>query len=155
MIGFLVVFFLYVISTSDIGSIQLGDRLIAKPESHILMLLMAFVLFEAIALWISKRTVGKMLYGIRLYGLTHDNAFRRATLVWWRGMGTGFPLVSIFTGCLAYGVLTRQGATTWDRELGIEVVFSDLSGWRWLFIWAVWIIVLAPVEWLVLHLLKG
>lgn len=41
-----------------------------------------------------RRSFGKMLYGIRLTPMPASMAFKRSLLVWWRGMGTGFPLVS-------------------------------------------------------------
>ena len=49
-------------------------------------------------------------------GMLYSEALRRSLKVWWRGLGTGFPLASLITLFVAYGHLTRNGFTTWDDE---------------------------------------
>jgi len=53
--------------------------------------------------------------------IPYSDAMNRRINVWWRGLGTGFPLASLITMAVAHGRLTHNGATSWDTEGGFVV----------------------------------
>jgi uncharacterized RDD family membrane protein YckC len=67
--------------------------------------------------WLLKTTVREP-DGNRL---TFTRALSRSFSVWWRGMGIGFPLATLFTCLVAYNKLSNGGSTTWDREGHFQV----------------------------------
>jgi hypothetical protein len=56
--------------------------------------------------------------------------------VWWRGVGTGFPLASLITASIAFSNLNKNGITSWDRDCGCQISHSPISGPRWIAIYA-------------------
>ena len=88
-----------------------------------LMLLLAWVLFEAMLLVTWGTTPGKWLLRIKIErrdGATVDfsDALRRSFAVWLRGLGCGLPLISLFTMVIAWDRLRENGQTSWDRDGG-------------------------------------
>lgn len=59
--------------------------------------------------------------------LTLRQAVTRSFRVWWRGLGTGFPLAELFTNIVAYRKLTEVGKTTWDRDGGHVVTHRQVG----------------------------
>ena len=53
--------------------------------------------------------------------LEFGEAVRRSGRVWFFGLGTGFPLISAFTMARAHRRLTKEGKTSWDRDLGLRL----------------------------------
>jgi hypothetical protein len=94
---------------------------------------------NALMIGFTGATIGKWLFGIRVTRVDGQpigvgNALRREALVWFRGLGIGFPLVSLFTLIRAYSRLKDEGRTTWDRDMSLSVqyrshtIFTILGG---------------------------
>ena len=88
-----------------------------------ILLLFSWVFVESILLSAVGTTPGKEVLKIQLIlpgrnSIPFANAFYRSLRVWWFGLGTGFPLVSLFTLSHAESVLSRDSITSWDREGG-------------------------------------
>jgi len=80
-------------------------------------------------------TPGKSLLKITLRSSTGDklsfsSALNRSFSVWWRGLGTGFPIASLFTLIVAYKNLSGNGVTTWDREGNFSVSHNRIGALR-------------------------
>lgn len=113
-----------------------------------LLLLIIYIPLDALQLMFAKRSLGKALYGVYLrppQEFTGSIALKRAVFVWWRGMGIGFPLVSLFTLLKAHKRLKQTGTTSWDQDLHISVAYGQLGALRWIGIIIAWIAVLTPV----------
>lgn len=87
---------------------------------------------DALCLAWFGNTPGRSLYGIRVSmadgsRLTAATAFMRSTLVGIKGMGFGIPIVALVTTLVAYNKLTRDGASSWDSELGTQVTHIPWS----------------------------
>lgn len=123
---------------SLLGGALLGffaPELLARTSDIVLgvVALLIWLVVESILLSVAGTTPGKSLLKIHIrradgteIGLR--DAFTRSILVWWRGMGVGIPLISLFTLITAYTNLTTQGMTSWDRDSGF-VVSHDEVGW--------------------------
>lgn len=80
--------------------------------------------FEAILLAAFGTTPGKWILHIKISSLDDapvdfEKAFKRSFLVWFRGYGVGFPLITLATMISSYNTLKSSGKTSWDRELGL------------------------------------
>ena len=87
---------------------------------------LAWMLVEAGLLSLFGSTPGKWLLNVSVRKSdgtrpTCSQAFERCFLVWWRGLGIGFPVVTLITQMVAYGKLMGDGITTWDRDAGFRV----------------------------------
>jgi len=127
-------------------------QLLSKPGGEMLAglaFLFAWVFIEPILLGAFGTTPGKWLFNIRLvppkkYGKPgiispqtdkpdYSTALSRSFDVWWRGLGMGLPLVSLFTLLFAYKKLSKHGQTTWDQKGGFTVVHERLGVVKLLF----------------------
>jgi len=104
-----------------------------------LLLLAAYVPFEAFCMTAFGTTLGKTLYKISVKpasgsNRTFANYLSRAVQVWFRGLGIGIPFVVLVTQIFAYRNLRDKGQTSWDRDGGWTVSHGTLSGGRWLLI---------------------
>lgn len=98
-----------------------------------MVVLLMWVFVEPLCLVVFGTTPGKSLLRIRLVynsagPLTYSAAMARSLKVWWRGMGAGVPLVSLFTLITAYQRLKRNQRTSWDAEGGFMVQHGKI-GW--------------------------
>lgn len=97
------------------------------------VVLLSWAVVESILLSVAGTTPGKSLLKIHIRRadgteIGFRDALTRSLLVWWRGMGVGIPLISLFTLMTAYTNLTTQGMTSWDRDSGF-VITHDEVGW--------------------------
>ena len=121
-----------------------GSSQSSSTEDQFLGLLMiaAYVPFEAFSLYAFGTTVGKVLYGIKLFPSTGQVAFpqalRRSASVWVSGLGIGIPLISLFTMISAYRKLKATGTTTWDAQIQWSVTHSEFGVARWVGIFLCW-----------------
>ncbi|MBI3609845.1 MAG: RDD family protein [Nitrospirae bacterium] len=99
----------------------------------IMLTVLVWIPIEASLLSRWGTTPGKWLLNITLRDpegrkLIFPAAFKRGVWVWWRGMGAGFPIVSFFTLCAAFGDLTSaEGKTTWDRDGGFVISHGKIG----------------------------
>jgi len=103
-----------------------GDQLLG------IVMLFAWTFVEAFLISSFGTTPGKWLFNTRVVGpglrpISYSAALKRSLKVWWRGLGTGFPLVSLFTLAIAHGRLTRCGETSWDRDMGFAVEHARIG----------------------------
>jgi hypothetical protein len=110
--------------------------------------LAAYTVFEAISLNVFGITFGKLLYGIKIRMKDGDDialftALKRAIFVWLRGLGLGFPLVTLATLIVAYRSLREHGQTSWDRDCNCLILHRELSILRWFVIAITWALLLS------------
>jgi hypothetical protein len=104
-----------------------------------IVLIFAWVLVEAILLCVTGTTPGKSLLKIRISKLKGgsieiDEALTRSFRVWWRGMGAGMPIVSLFALIIAYDDLKTDGSSSWDRDSDFIISHEKIGWFRILFI---------------------
>jgi hypothetical protein len=112
-----------------------------EPGSeHIIgvVLLFSWAFFEAVLLSTMGTTPGKALFRIKLMytggtALSYSDALARSLRVWWRGLGTGFPIVSLVTLIVAYNKLNRNRRASWDSDGGFIVQHEPIGAGRVLF----------------------
>jgi hypothetical protein len=82
-------------------------------------------------------TPGKALLRVRLVPPPHEGdrvpygmALTRSLRVWWRGLGAGIPLVSLFTLLAAHSRLKSRGVSSWDIDGGWRVEHGRVGAWR-------------------------
>jgi hypothetical protein len=127
----------------DTGESKASDR--TAEQLWGMLVVLAYVPFEALCTNVFGTTLGKALYGIRVgtetnEPLTLSTAIKRSLAVWVRGWGLGIPIVALFTLVVAYRNLKKDGRTTWDRDFSCKVSHDSLSGARWFLIAIVWIL---------------
>ncbi|MGY4303901.1 hypothetical protein ACVIJ6_001144 [Bradyrhizobium sp. USDA 4369] len=109
-----------------------------------------YIPFEALLLQLFGTTFGKYLYGIVLRqngsSFSYAQALRRSTMVWWRGLGTGFPLASLLTLTTAYSNLKKNKVTSWDRDCDCTVSHAQMSSARLIAILLVWALLLVIIS---------
>lgn len=98
----------------------------------VLVSLLGFVPVEAALMTLFGTTPGKWLLNVsarREDGSAMDFkvAFRRGLLVWWRGLGTGFPIVGLITLITAHDRLKKTGSTSWDDDCGCAVIHGPVG----------------------------
>lgn len=95
----------------------------------------SWMFIEAVFLSTFGTTPGKWLFKIKLTeanggGLKFDTALSRSFKVWWRGLGAGFPLISLVTLSVAYGKLTKNSITSWDSDCRVAVAHDRIGTLR-------------------------
>ena len=70
-------------------------------------------------------SVGKWLFGVRILDAHSQpigigRAFIREGIVWVRGLGLGIPILTIITSIVAYRLLAKTGATSWDQKMSLK-----------------------------------
>jgi membrane protease YdiL (CAAX protease family) len=121
--AFILGLFWAMISTSSLPKSDIGFGLIA---------LFLWIFVEAVFLSSWGTTFGKWLLKVKLRDnedkkLTFPVALQRSFLVWLKGLGIGFPIVSLFTLISAYSELTKKGITTWDRDCHLIVSHQTIG----------------------------
>lgn len=77
--------------------------------------------------------------------LHFNDAMHRSVLVFWRGLGALLPIVPLFTMARQARLLTKTGRTSWDRDLGLEVLSGRIGPMRTVGLLAVWGVILLLV----------
>jgi uncharacterized RDD family membrane protein YckC len=103
-----------------------GEQLLAMGA------IFAWIFIEAFLLSTAGTTPGKWLFKIRLSTSSGDkldfsSALSRSFKVWWRGLGTGFPIAALITEIVAYNRLVKNGMSTWDRDGGFIVTHERIG----------------------------
>jgi hypothetical protein len=94
-----------------------GQQLFAWTTLPLVMIL------NGIVLGLFGTTPGKALAGIRTSGirgakLSVGSAIQRSLQVWWYGLGTGFPIVTLFTLVAAFQNSKRGQLAKWEDSTG-------------------------------------
>lgn len=113
------------------------ETLQARGATQVLSLLSLFLwaYVESVLLAFIGTTPGKWLLSVELRQvsgarLSFSSALFRSLMVWWRGLGAGILIVSLFTLYMAYGRLTKTGTTTWDKEEQCQLVYHRIRPLR-------------------------
>ena len=135
MIG-IVVFGVVLLLATDMGE----DTMLAATDgiggmllSNMLMFLLA--LLPIACLLAFAQTPGKWLFGIRVRNADGSRmrlwtSLKREAWVLVRGIGLGFPVVTLFTQISSFTDLKEDGITAWDRKLGCHVQHAPAT-WFW------------------------
>lgn len=97
--------------------------------------ILLWVPFEAWWLAATGTTPGKALLRTRVttaegHPPGFAEALGRSFRVWFFGLGTGFPLISLFTMAYQHGKLKKNGRVSWDKSLDTRVEHAQLSPGR-------------------------
>lgn len=82
---------------------------------------------EALIISISGTTPGKWLFNIYVLDktgnkLNYNTALARSFMVFYRGMGLGIPIISLFTLIKAYDKVTTNVFASWDIDCGTVAI---------------------------------
>lgn len=102
-----------------------------------IILIFVWAPLDAILLSSIGNTPGRWIFGIsvRKNGgekLVFSEAMERATKVALLGMGLGIPIVAFFTQYSSYKQLTKNGVSTWDRDIGSVVTHTEWGALRYI-----------------------
>ncbi len=131
----------------------------AAPEAAMMMIpsfgwsmliVAGWIFVEAALLELFGCTPGKWLLQIHIAEASGSKpssgaALNRSRLVWLRGVGTGFPLVALFTMRHAYYKLKETGTTSWDSDTGLTAVQGTVTAFNIVVAW-LWIVVSYFIE---------
>ena len=111
---------------------QLLDR---SPAAIDFLMLIVWIVVEGCYMSIFKTTPGKKLLNIQVVHadgspIGRYEAFVRARMVWYRGMGMGIGILQLIAGVIGYRRLTRKGYTSWDDDLRLTVRHGRLDTYR-------------------------
>ncbi len=111
------------------GAGAVGDRAafwIGHPLVAPILITATWIPVEALLIASLQQTPGKWLFGVYLQFSISDayarrdvraqlqRALRRASRVWWHGIGCGFPLIAPVLIAVAYETIAQNGETDWD-----------------------------------------
>jgi len=103
-----------------------------------LAVLFAWIFMESLLLSTFGTTPGKWLFKTRVLLAigekpNYSAALSRSFKVWWRGLGVGFPIVSLITLIMAHNNLTKNSITSWDNDDGFVVMHERIGPLRIIF----------------------
>ena len=121
-----------------------------------MVLLLLWVFVEAALLAVFGTTPGKWLLRTRVQSrdgrpLGYLRSLERSFIVWFRGMGIGFPLAALFTTIAAYNRLTEERITSWDFEGDFVVTHRKIGVLRALAVILIQIVFFALTIWAVVQ----
>lgn len=93
---------------------------------EIIALFILFALWEPLFISNTRTTPGKWIMGIRVVRtdgtkLSFLRALNRFVRVWFVGMGSRIPLLSLITMLIARATLVSDGIVAWDRQLDCQI----------------------------------
>ena len=100
-----------------------------------MFLIFLWVFVEAALLAGFGTTPGKWLLRTRVQSrdgrpLSYFRSLGRSFDVWFRGLGIGFPLATLFTTIAAYNRLTKERITSWDSDGDFVVTHREIGALR-------------------------
>jgi hypothetical protein len=113
---------------------MIHDESLDSIPDNAFMVLFTFIWIFMEGLYMSYlgNTPGKKILNIQVIAkdgskLPKSILFKRARLVWYRGMGLGLGIIQLIANIVGYKNLKKNGITTWDNELGSKVVHYDIG----------------------------
>lgn len=106
------------------------------PTSNFLLIgvliFITYLFIEPLLLSTWGTTPGKFLLNIKLQKndgkkLSYYEGLLRTWKMCYRGMGLGIPIVSFITQYIAYDNLKKNGKTTWDSDLNVNLIHSKIG----------------------------
>ena len=97
--------------------------------------LFLWIVVESLLLSWFGTTPGKSLLRTHLRlannpSIPYSMALSRCFRVWWRGMGAGIPVISLFTLLGAYDRLSKGSVASWDSDGGFVVSHEKIGALR-------------------------
>jgi len=136
-VGGAIVFFAFgtVLNVVDQDASKAFTDYFRQPDTRVIntMLTCAVAMLpNALCIGFTGSSLGKLIFGVtvthldgRLLGFRL--ALQREVMVWWYGLGTGFPLVTLFTLISAFRTLRDNKKTSWDEKLLLKVVYRHAT----------------------------
>lgn len=89
------------------------------------IILPVVMMADAVVMGLFGTTPGKAIAGVRVSGIegarpTVGQAMRRNFQLWWYGLGTGFPLITLFTLIASYRKAARGEPLRWEEATGLR-----------------------------------
>lgn len=131
-------YFLHAFIVAIIWSLIDYESILAINENLLGFIMMVIWIFlDGIYMTLFGTTIGKKIMKIKISlqdgsKLSKYIAFKRSRLVWLRGMGLGIGIIQLIANIISYRNLTKDGITSWDRELGLEVSYEKVGVLRYL-----------------------
>ena len=115
------------------GDINFMDN-IHKYVIYVIYIIL-YIIVETIVLTTFQTTAGKKFLNISIKKIDNSqilfkNSLKRTVLVWIRGLGLAIPLVSFVTHLVAYGNLSTDNYTSWDKDSNFKVINNSVETWR-------------------------
>lgn len=96
-----------------------------------ILILFVWIFAESALLSSWGTTPGKWLLRISLAGPSgkpeFSAALNRSFAVWFKGLGFGIPIISLFTLISSYNHLTKEGMTSWDKDGHFTVTHGKIG----------------------------
>lgn len=131
-------FLLHAIIVAIVWSLIDYESILAINDNLLGFILMVIWIFlDGIYMTYFGTTIGKKILKIKISlqdgsKLSKYIAFKRSRLVWLRGMGLGIGIIQLIANIISYRNLKKDGITSWDRELGLNVSFEQVGLFRYL-----------------------
>lgn len=116
-----------------------------------LLIILSYVFVEPILLSTWGYTPGKALCMTKIKNsegvekLSYRKALIRSLRIWWNGLGTAIPLISLFTLIHAYDKLKKRGNTSWDETGHFLVLHKQLCKKRSFLLLMIGVLLIASV----------
>ena len=100
-----------------------------------ILILFIWAFIESILLSNWGTTPGKWILKVQLKDKNggkpeFSKALNRSIAVWFRGLGFGIPIVTLFTLVAAHNRLTKKGITSWDEEGHFKITHGKIGAIR-------------------------
>lgn len=100
---------------------------------------LAHIFINAFLISYSGMSIGKYFFGVSVYNadgilLDFNKACKREWMVFYRGEALWIPIISTIAWVVAYFNLTKNGTTSWDRDLQTKLLYRDVSAQHYLFV---------------------
>lgn len=123
---------------AGIGLVVLFPEFMLDPGTDAILgmlILFLWVFVEPFVILTFGTTPGKWLLKTKILpangsSFDYGSLLSRSAKVWWRGLGIGFPIVSLVTLIVAYSRLSSNGITSWDRQGHFFVMHETIGAGR-------------------------
>jgi hypothetical protein len=107
-----------------------------------LIFILSFVAHIFINAFLISRTgtsIGKYCFGISVYNtdgtfLEFEKSLKREWMVFYKGQGLWIPIINLIALIIAYFDLKDKGISSWDKELGTEILYRAIGIKHYIFV---------------------
>jgi uncharacterized RDD family membrane protein YckC len=105
----------------------ISDELADNQLFNVLMGFLGMMLLDAPCTKLWGRTPGKFLLGMKVVStlnapITWGQAWKRAVLLWVRGLCLGIPLLLLITAAVSMRKVAKSGVSSWDTLSCTQVI---------------------------------
>jgi uncharacterized RDD family membrane protein YckC len=135
--GFIGVYlFSFLLATFDPALSKNLIKSLSDPDGRMWDILVTPILamfVNAAFIGITGTSIGKWFFGIKVFNqlnkpIGYFPALSREIKVWSSGLAFGIPLFNLFTMSAAQKHLLKQGNTTWDQQMNLNVMQRNVGG---------------------------